>query len=89
MIDPFKVGDAQSQFAGRGDVSRLAIIQVRVGIPMELVRVVRQSVRIVIPERNRPFLAPFLFDGLQFDAIHRHRVGAKEKGFGFTDEFPI
>jgi hypothetical protein len=32
MIDQFEVGDAQPQFAGRGDVSRLAKVQVLKGV---------------------------------------------------------
>ena len=64
MIDQFQVGNAQSQLAGRSDVSRLAKIKVLIRISVELAAVGSQSIRIVIPDRNRSFLAPLFFDGL-------------------------
>src|SRR5437879_12464359 len=86
MIDLLQVCDAQSQLAGRGDVSRLPKEEILGGIVVKLVTVRRDGFRIVFPDRRRPLFPPFLFDQLQLDRVHRHRVGTNQKQPGLVDE---
>lgn len=86
MIDAFEVGYAQAQLPRGRNVPGPAIEQVLLSIVVELVTVAGDAVGIVLPDRRRAFFTPLLFDGLKFDGVDRHRVGAEVEESRLMDE---
>ena len=78
MVNLFQVGNTQSQFSCRGDVVRLPIKQVLRCVLVKLRPILRQAIRIARPDGGRSFRASLGFNLLQFDGIHRDRIGPHE-----------
>src|SRR5207245_11277681 len=79
MIDLLKICNAQAQLSRRRDVPRAAIEQVLAWVMKELLIVCSDALGIVLPNRRRPFLLPFLLDRLQFHSVNRRRVASVVK----------
>lgn len=86
MIDALEVGDAQTQLSRGRDMARPAIEQVLLWIVVKLLTVAGNAVRIVLPYGRGAFLASLLFDGLQFDRVHGHRVGTEVENSRLINE---
>src|SRR5207302_4985405 len=77
MIDLLKICNAQAQLSRCRDVPRAAIEQVLAWVMKELLIVLSDARGIVLSNRRRSFLLPFLFDRLQFYIVNCHRVYAE------------
>src|SRR5579871_6567725 len=86
MVDLLQVADAEAEFSGRRNVSRLPKEQILRSVVKKNVGIRGDAAGIVFPHRRGAVFATFLLDRLQFNRVHRNRVRRNHQDPRLVDE---